>query len=90
MYDFKQVGLLGKVWAAVGPNITLPYSQKDVDEIKNFLKPLPPIGQIVKGMRLVLTASVVAYGCHAALGVPAVRATLVTLLKSAVSTLEDY
>merc|ERR1712046_236774 len=52
VYDFKPVGLLGLLWQRIGPNISLPYSDQDVAQIKDFLKPLPPIGAIVKGFKL--------------------------------------
>merc|ERR1712050_358014 len=31
-YEFKSVGLLGLVWHMIGPNISLPYSDKDVEQ----------------------------------------------------------
>jgi coniferyl-aldehyde dehydrogenase len=54
MYDFKPVGLLGLVWQKIGPNISLPYSDKDVAQIKDFLKPLPPIASIIKSLKICL------------------------------------
>merc|ERR1712107_109129 len=50
-YDFRPVGLLGLLWAKVGPNISLPYSEADVNQIKSFLEPLPPIGTILLAIR---------------------------------------
>lgn len=89
VYDFKQVGLLGKVWKVVGPNITLPYSESDVAEIKKFLAPLPPIGSILAGLKLMVGAAVVAIGCQTALRSSALRATLVGLLKAGIRALEE-
>lgn len=39
--DFGPVGMMGRLWDKVGPNISLPYSDKDVKQIKDFLKPAP-------------------------------------------------
>lgn len=40
-FDFKTVGLLGRLWQKFGPNVSLPYSDEDVKTIQGFLAPLP-------------------------------------------------
>merc|ERR1712232_465277 len=56
MIDFKPVGILGFIWQKIGPNISLPYSDQDVAQIKDFLKPLPPIALILKGFNVICLA----------------------------------
>merc|ERR1712039_183635 len=53
-FDFGSVGLLGRLWDKLGPNISLPYSDEDVKQIQSFLNPLPPLDIIFFILRCLL------------------------------------
>lgn len=84
LYDFGPVGLLGFLWEKLGPNISLPYSDKDVEQLQDFLKPLPPFGAIIRTLQLIGLACLTS----AAWRSRSIRQMLLPVAKGIVATLE--
>lgn len=85
VYDVKPVGLLGRLWQKVGPNIRLPYADEDVKQIQSFLDPLPPLDAISRTFRVLFYAGV----AMVALRSSRVRQAMLPLARECVKYLES-
>lgn len=83
-FEVKPIGLVGKLWDAVGPKLQLPYSEKEIQAIKDLTKPLPPLGKVSSVFKISFLVGIFAMAIGSKVG----RQALLPVAKYIVTLLE--